>query len=103
LSEERMNAIRSYVAELAAMEYPKVWVGREGITVEELLFLQETNDKVPDWLRVEPGEFVGLEDTGVGVEIPSVSVDWLDGLYVLENLRDELPDEVYAGLYEEVL
>ena len=47
--------IRRCVADIAERRYPRVWVGKAGITTEELLHLQQINEEVPDWLRIEPG------------------------------------------------
>jgi hypothetical protein len=93
-----MEKIRGCVAELAAMDYPKVWVGKPGITVEELLRIQNWNAEGPEWMRIEPGN-----DPDLGDLVPDVSVDWLDGLWVMENMRDELPEPLEAELYREVL
>jgi hypothetical protein len=54
-----ISDIRDHVATLAERDYPKVWVGKVGLTADELLALQEANDPNPDWLRVEPEELGG--------------------------------------------
>jgi hypothetical protein len=65
-----MADIRKYVAALAEMEYPRVWVGKAGTTTEDLL--------------------------------PEPTDDSLDGLWVLENLRDELGEDMFAELAGDV-
>jgi hypothetical protein len=59
--------------------------------------------EVVDPLSVEPGAFVEIEDTGAGVRMPGVSIDWLDGLWVVESMADALPEHVAAELEREVL
>ena len=71
--------IRRCVAEIAEKRYPRVWVGKAGITTEELLHLQEINEEVPDWLRIEPGESFEFDGMVVGSLVPDVSVDWIEG------------------------
>ena len=92
------------VERLADREYPVVWVGEEGMTAEDLLELQETNDKLPEWMRVEPGETVRLEgdDGAGGITVPRPSVDYLDDPTVLEGFSDHLPEHRLAELRAEV-
>ena len=54
-------------------------------------------------LEVDPGEFVELEDTGNGLRMPKVSYEYLDGLWVLENMRGALPEILEAELDRAVL
>jgi hypothetical protein len=142
--------IRNAVAQLAEREYPRVWIGEPGMTPEELLAIQYTNEElrrelweqmsqqerkeaweealgqIPDetrgqppaqWeelpeqlrenirhpLEVDPGEFVEVEDTGKGLRTPKVSYEYLDGLWVLENMRHALDEGTEAELDREVL
>jgi len=37
------------------------------------------------------------------MQMPGPSVDWIDGLWALENMRDELPESLAAELHGEVL
>ncbi len=93
-----MEIIENAVQELAAMDYPRVWIGGEGITADELLWQQENEEKLPEWMQVEPGEFVGVEGTGGGLRMPEVGFNWLDGLWVIRNTPDLLPVDVVPGL-----
>ena len=96
--------IHVHVAVLAAMDYPKVWVGEYGMTADELLALQELNEELPEYMRVEPGEAVEIGKSGSGVTMPGVSVDWIDGLWALCNLPDLLMAEgVFAELESHVM
>ena len=71
---------------------------------------EKWND-LPGWLReemrhpldVEPGEFVQIEGTGSGIQIPNVSYKYLNGLWVIENMCHLLDDAVEAELHTEVL
>jgi hypothetical protein len=150
MTREIIARIKSAVARLAEREYPRVWIGEPGMTPEELLALQNTNEELrrelweqmsqqernevweetpgdlPDEIRgqppekwedlpeqlrekirhsleVDPGEFVEVEDTGMGLRTPKVSYEYLDGLWVLENMRYALDEEVEAELDREVL
>jgi hypothetical protein len=81
---EIIARIRSAVEEFAALDYPPVWLGEAGMTVEELLTLQDSNDDLSEELRVDPGEFVGVEgDEGAGIQMPKVGLHYLEGLYVV--------------------
>lgn len=70
-----------------------------------MLHLQIDNEGSPDWLRVQPGEFVQVEgdEEGRGVKMPEVSHRWLDGLWVYENMANEMPPHEYVNLEDEVL
>jgi hypothetical protein len=94
--------IRRCVAEIAQRRYPRVWVGKEGITAGELLDLQELNEEGPEWLRIEPGEFVELEDTGRGIQYPDVSVDWIEGEKALALIPDHFVEGELGNLQDEV-
>jgi hypothetical protein len=97
-----MAQIREHVSVLAKLDYPKVWVGEVGITADELLALQEFNDEVPDWLRVEPGEFVGIEGTDAGIQMPEASVDWIEGPTALQFIPDHFAEGELGNLQDEV-
>ena len=102
---EVMTEVKRLVSELASLDYPRVWVGEAGMTPEEVLRLQERNDQGPDWLRVEPGEFVATEgsESRAGIQMPKASYQYLDGLWVLENMAGEVEEQMYAELSREVL
>ena len=105
MSPEVAARIRGHVEALAALDYPRVWVGEPGISVEEALAIQEINDELPEYLRVEPGDEVEIEGSGeMGVQVPGMSVDWIDGLWALTYIPDLLLDEgVFADLEEHVM
>jgi hypothetical protein len=65
-----MADIREYVAALAGMDYPRVWVGKAGTATE------------------------GMP--------PEPTDDSFDGLWALENLRDELSEDMFAELAGDV-
>jgi hypothetical protein len=99
---DTMRRIEAAVKELADREYPRVWIGEEGMTPEEYLRLEEDNAELPEEMRVHPGEFVGIE--GAGVRVPKIGYEYLDGLWVIENMSGEdLGDETGAELHREVL
>ncbi len=91
ISPEVAAEIRARVAELAALEYPKVWVGEVGMDAEELLRLQELNDEGPDWMRVEP------EDVGA-----KPSTDWIAGPVALALIPDHFEEGALGDLQDEV-
>jgi hypothetical protein len=152
---EMMDRIRSAMEELAALDYPRVWIGEVGMTPDEYLRLEQMNEQerreawegmtqqerrelfekemptdlrerlseeqreeppkkwenLPEWLRnemktpleVQPGEFVALDDSEeVGVHVPKIGYEYLDGLYVVKNMRHEMDPYVYADLEREV-
>ena len=100
LEPEAARRIKDAVRELASMGYPHVWMGEEGMTAAQLLAIQMENDKLPEWMRVEPGALVQMEgdEEGHGLQIPEVSHRWLDGLWVYENMPHALPGNVLAEL-----
>jgi hypothetical protein len=100
---DTMSRIETAVEVLASSEYPLVWIGEAGMTPEEYLALEERNAESPEWLRIQPGEFVGLEGATGGVQIPKISHEYLDGLWVIENMRDVLDERTEAELHCEVL
>jgi hypothetical protein len=94
--------IRRCVAEIAEKRYPRVWVGKAGITTEELLHLQEINEEGPDWLRIEPGEPFEFDGMVVGSLVPDVSVDWIEGEKALKLIRDHFEEGELGDLQGEV-
>lgn len=96
--------IEHAVMMLAEREYPIVWVGELGITVQELLAIQEDNDRLPEWMRVEPGETVRVEghEEAVGISIPAAGVHYLDSSTVINDFADHLPEQDLAELTHEV-
>ena len=81
LLEEMPTDRRERLSEEVREESPKKW------------------DDLPEWLRnemkgpleLQPGEFVTLDDSeDVGIQVSKVN-EYLDGLYVVENMRDEMP------------
>jgi hypothetical protein len=105
IDRETLEHITEAVRELAEMDYPKVWVGKPGMTADELLSLQMINDESPEWMRVEPGEFVGIEgdNSGTGIAVPEPSDQWLDGLAIYKTgLHRYLDPYVNAELSDAV-
>ena len=94
--------IRRCVAEIAEKRYPRVWVGKAGITTEELLHLQQINEEVPDWLRIEPGESFEFDGMVVGSLVPDVSVDWIEGEKALKLIPDHFVEGELGTLQTEV-
>jgi hypothetical protein len=94
--------IRRCVAEIAEKRYPRVWVGKAGITTEELLHLQEINEEVPDWLRIEPREHFEFDGMVVGSLMPDVSVDWIEGEKALALIPDHFVENELGDLQAEV-
>ena len=94
--------IRRCVAEIAEKRYPRVWVGKPGITPEELLHIQEINEESPDWLRIEPGEPFEFDGMVVGSLVPDVSVDWIEGEKALRLIPDHFVEGELGNLQAEV-
>jgi hypothetical protein len=98
--------------QLSPEERAKLWAEipedyREGMEVPPAAW-EKLPEPVREGLRapleVEPGEFVGVEGgDGMGIQMPGPSVDWIDGLWAIETLRDELPEGVEAELHCQVL
>ena len=105
IEPEAARRIENVVQDLAGLEYPRVWIGDEGMTADKLLDLQMDNEELPEWMRVEPGELVQVEgdEGGGGLQVPEVSHRWLDGLWVYENMPHALPGHALAELEMEVL
>ncbi len=64
---------------------------------------EQVREEIRHPLEVEPGEFVAIEGTSVGIQVPKVSYEYFDGLWVMENMRDDLDESVGAELHREVL
>jgi hypothetical protein len=94
--------IRQHVAAIAERDYPRVWVGEEGMTAEELFRLQLSNDESPEWLRIEPGDRVEIDESGAGVRMPSPSVDWIEGDKALALIPDHFVEGELGNLQDEV-
>ncbi len=104
ITPEILAFVEHAVGWLADKEYPVVWVGEAGIMVEELLELQQHNDELPEWMRVEPGETIRPEDHegAGGITIPGPGVHYLDGLTVVEEFSDHMLEHSLAELQAEV-
>lgn len=70
VDSKTMEIIEIAVLELAAMDYPRVWIGEEGIT--------PTNSSHESRKTRRVGDGRGVEGTEGGMQMPEVSVDWLD-------------------------
>jgi hypothetical protein len=92
-----MADIREHVSLLAERDFPRVWVGRPGITPEELLTIQEMNDEGPEWMRIEPGR-----DPVVGDLVPDVSTDWIEGPTALALIPDHFVEGELGNLQDEI-
>ena len=91
--EETPEELREHISDEMLMEPPLNW--------EDLP--QQLRERLRDGLEVDPGEFVEIEGTGMGLQMPKVSYEYLDGLWVLENMRYELHESVEAELDRHVL
>ena len=91
--EETPEELREHISDEMLMQPPQKW--------EDLP--QQLRARLRHGLEVDPGEFVEIEGTGIGLQMPKVSFEFLDGLWVLENMRDELHESVGAELDQEVL
>jgi hypothetical protein len=80
-------------------------VGEEGVTVDELLMeIQETEDQPPEGMGVQSEESVrgeGDEESG-GIFMQGVGFHYLDGLTVINEFADHLPEQDLAVLHTEV-
>lgn len=73
---ETMRRIQDAVGELAAKEYPHVWIGEEGMTPEDYLTMERFNAGLPEEMRVHPG-YYGAR-----------SVKWLSSITLQEAPSD---------------
>ena len=107
--EERMEPeilarVRALIREIANREYPLVWVGKAGMTPEELVEFRKMNEELPEYIRAEPGEFMGVEGSaGGGFRIPEVGGPRLNALDVVMDLSGEMQEETEAELRHEVM
>jgi hypothetical protein len=103
IGPEIIEQLRAFVGELAKREYPLVWVGRAGMTPEELLKFQKMNQALPVSIRAEPGEVLSVEGSEGGFQIPEVGGPRLSGLDVVMNLSSEMQEEEEAKLRHAVM
>ncbi len=87
-----MEFIERAVRELAAMDYPRVWIGEEGVTADELLTIQEANEDArrEAWERMNPDERRDVWD-----EVPEGEKE---GLQEPPQRWGDLPEGVQEGL-----
>jgi hypothetical protein len=100
---EILARVRELVWRIASREYPLVWVGKPGMTEEDLSEFRKMNEELPEYMRAEPGEFVGIEGSGEGFQIPEVGGPRLNGLDVIAHLSGEMQEEAEARLHHEVM
>ena len=100
---EIVARVRELVLEIASREYPSVWVGKLGMSEEDLSEFHKMNEELPEYMRAEPGEFVGVEGSGEGFRIPEAGGPRLNGLDVIRHLSGEMPEEADADLHNEVM
>jgi len=98
IGPEIVDQLRVFVREIANREYPLVWVGKAGMTPEELLEFRKMNEELPEYIQAEPGEYLNVEDSGEGFQIPEVGGPRLNGLDVIMNLSGEMQEEAEAEL-----
>lgn len=99
---ERLSEVRELLSDLANQDLPPVWVGEEGMTAEELLALQESNEELPEYMQVQPGELVEVDGFEGGIRMPKPGVPRLHALDVLRYLEEEMQPEVYVDLSRHV-
>lgn len=102
-NSEVVAQVRALVSEISTQDYPLVWVGRPGMTEEDFLELQEMNKKLPEYMRVKPGEFLGVEGSEEGLQIPERGVPKLSGLDVIRHLSGQMQEEAETELRYEVM
>jgi hypothetical protein len=98
IGPEIVNQLRAFVQEIANREYPLVWVGKAGMSPEELQEFRKMNEELPEDIQAEPGEYLSVEDSGEGFQIPEVGGPRLNGLDVVMNLSGEMQEEAEAEL-----
>jgi hypothetical protein len=103
VGQEVMARVRALVQEIAGREYPSVWVGKQGMTEEDLSEFRKINEELPEYMRAEPGEFVGVEGDAEGFQIPEAEGPRLNGLDVIGHLSSEMQEEAEAELQHEVM
>lgn len=92
--QEEYTRVKEAVEALAEMEYPKVWVGKEGITPEEAmaegqfklsLAMEALEDGTPEEAEEVWAE-LGTESDEPPVEtVTPISVNWVDALTVYKK------------------
>jgi hypothetical protein len=100
---EIVARVRELVRGIARREYPLVWVGKPGMTEKNLSEFRKMNEELPEYMRAEPGEFVGLQGSGEGFQIPEAGGPRLNGLDVIRHLSGEMQEEAEAELHHEVM
>ena len=103
IGPEILAQMRALIQEIANREYPLVWVGRAGMTPEELVEFRKINEELPEYIRAEPGEVLSVEGSEGGFQIPEVGGPRLSGLDVVMNLSSEMQEEEEAKLRYEVM
>jgi len=103
IGPEILTQVRALAQEIANRKYPLVWVGRAGMTPEELAEFRKMNEELPEYIRAEPGEFLGVEGRGKGFRIPEVGGPRLNGLAVVMDLSGVMPEVAEAKLRHEVM
>jgi hypothetical protein len=73
------------------------------MTEEDLSEFRKMNEELPEYMRAEPGEFVGVEGSGEGFQIPEAEGLRLSGLDVIRHLSGEMQEEAEAELHNEVM
>jgi hypothetical protein len=103
MGPEIMARVRAFVEEIASRDYPLVWVAKPGMTEEDLSEFRKINEHLPVYMRAEPGEFIGVEGSTEGFQIPDVGGPRLNGLNVIKHLSGEMQEEDEAKLLQEVM
>jgi hypothetical protein len=103
LPPEVLAKMESLVKEIGDRDYPVVWVGKPGITADELLEIQGMNEFLPEDLRMEPGQAVGADGPDGGFQMPEVGGTRLNGHDVVRYLGDEMDPDAFAKLRDEVV
>ena len=103
IGPEIVDQLRGFIQEIAKRQYPLVWVGRAGMTPEEIVEFRRMNEELPEYMRAEPGEFLSVEGRGKGFQIPEVGGPRLNSLTVVMDLSGVMPEEAEAKLRHEVM
>ena len=103
ISLEILARVRELVWRIASREYPLVWVGKPGMMEEDLSKFRKMNEELPEYMRADPGEFVSVEGSGEGFQIPKMGGPRLNGLDVIAHLSGEMQEEAEAELHHEVM
>jgi hypothetical protein len=103
IGPEIVDQLRGFIQEIAKRQYPLVWVGKVGMTPQELQEFRKMNEELPEFIRAEPGEFLSVGGREGGFRIPEVGGPRLNGLDVIMNLSGVIPEEAEAKLRHEVM